>query len=498
MLRLSASDLLSKGRRPPASPVAMPTSPAPCGCCSPDLVALTRRLVAQDPGLSFADRPASSAPASTGAEGGRRQGGSAEGRAILFRNANVFDGESLNTRPGRSVLVQGQTIVTVAEDVIEPPEGARVIDCAGRTLMPGLIDVHWHTMFAAMSRQALQVADIGDILFAAARQAERTLMRGFTTVRDMGGPCFALKRAIDAGLVQGPRIFPSGAMISQTGGHADHRFTWELSAGPGHRSRGDMMGATAVADGRDAVLRSAREQLMLGASQVKIMAGGGVASAYDPIDTTQFLPEEIAAAVQAAADWGTYVAAHAYTSDAVRRCLKAGVRSIEHGQMIDAETVAMMSDHGAVWSLQPFLPEFSSDGGAGLAPDDKMRRIWDMTGQAYQMATATEVLTGWGTDILFNPKFAEQQGRNLAGLGRWYTPAKALRQATSMNATVLDLSGPRKPYAGALGLVRAGACADLLLVDGDPTEDLSLVAKPDESFLIIMKAGKIVKDLTNH
>ncbi len=130
--------------------------------------------------------------------------------------------------------------------------------------------------------------------------------------------------------------------------------------------------------------------------------------------------------------------------------------------------------------------------------DNKMRRIWEMTDRAYQMATSAEMLTGWGTDILFNPKFAEQQGANLAGLRRWYTPVKALRQATSMNATVLDLSGPRKPYAGALGLVRSGACADLLLVDGDPTEDLSLVAKPDDSFLIIMKEGRIVKDLTNH
>lgn len=494
MLQSAGPDRPRPQRHAPTAQLAS-FAPGACTCCSPEVAALTRRLAAEDPGHSFAGPPAA-APTVHGTSGEDHPSGlDGNVRAVLFRNARVFDGERLNVCPGQSVLVQGQKITAVADGVLDPPDGARVIDCGGRTLMPGLIDAHWHTMFAGISRTALQVAEIGDILFGAARQAERTLMRGFTTVRDMGGPSFSLKRAIDSGIVAGPRVFPSGAMISQTGGHADFRFPWELTAGTGHRNRGDLMGATAVVDGRDSVLRATREQLMLGASQIKIMAGGGVASDYDPIDSTQLLPEEIAAAVQAASDWGTYVAAHAYTSAAVKRCLKAGVRSIEHGQMIDAETAAMISDHGAVWSLQPFLPEFASHGGANVPPDSKMRQVWDLTDRAYQLATTTDVRTGWGTDILFQPKLAEAQGAHLAGLRRWYTPAKVLRQATSRNAAILELSGPRAAYAGALGVIRAGAFADLLLVDGDPTEDISLVANPDRYFLVIMKDGKLAKDL---
>jgi imidazolonepropionase-like amidohydrolase len=413
--------------------------------------------------------------------------------AVLFTNVRLFDGLALNTRTGISVLVTGGMIADVSANALTAPEGARVIDGGGRTLMPGLIDAHWHSMMAATPMPVLIAADVGDVHFDAARQATRTLMRGFTTVRDAAGPAFALKRAIDGGAVVGPRIYPSGALISQTSGHGDFRFIWELPGTPDNLTHADMMGVGRIADGRDAVLRAAREQLMKGASQVKIAAGGGASSAFDPLDSTQFLPEEIEAAVLAAADWGTYVMAHVYTPTGIKRCIKAGVRSIEHGQLADEDAVKMMADAGVVWSLQPFV-EANADPVTTPERRAKQMIVWSGTDNAYTLAQKHGIPIGWGTDILFDPQATERQGRMLAYMARWFTPAKALRTATSENAFILGLSGARNPYPGGLGVIQKGAHADMLLVDGDPTEDLSLVADPDRNFRIIMKAGTIHKD----
>jgi imidazolonepropionase-like amidohydrolase len=464
-----------------------------CACCSAEVRAITRRLNTDLSRRGFiAGTTASVALLGLSAYSGANAQTTA-GPATLFTNARLFDGMNLNTRDGMSVLVQGGLIVDVVQGPITPPDGATVIDAGGRTLMPGLIDAHWHTMMAAIPVSRLMTQEEGDIHLAAAAQAERTLMRGFTTVRDLAGPCFALKRAIDAGSVAGPRIYPCGAMISQTSGHGDFRNIWELPGGSGSLSRAEQLGAAALADGRDAVLRATREQLMKGASQIKIVAGGGVASAFDPLDVTEFLFEEIEAAVLAAADWGTYVCAHVYTPTGIQRCLKAGVKSIEHGQLADEDTVKMMADSSAVWSIQPFVEALAS---SGLTPDmvSKARVMWDGTDTAYQLAIKHGVPTGWGSDILFDANATEAQGQNLSYMARWYTPAQALKQATADNAFILGMSGPRNPYPGALGVVAKGAHADMLLVDGDPTEDLSLVADPDRNFRIIMKGGAVFKN----
>jgi imidazolonepropionase-like amidohydrolase len=464
-----------------------------CACCSAEVRAITRRLNADLSRRGFiAGTTASVALLGLSAYSGA-EAQTAEGPATLFTNARLFDGMNLNTREGMSVLVQGGLIVDVVQGPITPPDGATVIDAGGRTLMPGLIDAHWHTMMAALPISSLLTQDPGDIHLSAAVQAERTLMRGFTTVRDLAGPSFALKRAIDAGSVAGPRIYPCGAMISQTSGHGDFRNLWELPGGTGNLSRAEQLGAAALADGRDAVLRATREQLMRGASQIKIVAGGGVSSAFDPLDVTEFLFEEIEAAVLAAADWGTYVCAHVYTPTGIQRCLKAGVKSIEHGQLADEDSVKMMADTGAVWSIQPFVEALAS---SGLTPEmvSKARVMWDGTDTAYQLAIKHGVPTGWGSDILFDAKATEEQGKNLSYMSRWYTPAQALKQATADNAFILGMSGPRNPYPGALGVVAKGAHADMLLVDGDPTEDLSLVADPDRNFRLIMKGGEVFKN----
>jgi imidazolonepropionase-like amidohydrolase len=208
---------------------------------------------------------------------------------IAFTNARLFDGKSDALLTGLTVVIDGKTIKAV-ELAEAPLEGdLRVIDCGGRVLMPGLVDAHWHAMMASLPVSVLLTADVGYITLVAADEARKTLMRGFTSVRDMAGPTFSLKRAIDHGVVQGPRIWPSGAMISQTGGHGDFRFPYEVPASPNAPlSRVEAIGGGIVADGVDRVLQRAREQLMLGASQLKLAAGGGVSSAYDPIDVSQY------------------------------------------------------------------------------------------------------------------------------------------------------------------------------------------------------------------
>ncbi|MFN3614557.1 MAG: amidohydrolase family protein, partial [Rubrimonas sp.] len=233
-------------------------------------------------------------------------------RPLLLTNLRLFDGNDLRLREGVDVMVQGARIAALPQ-AGQGPEDAERIDCGGRVVIPGLIDCHWHSTLVAVGMAAALTADIGFVHLAAGRQAGATLLRGFTTVRDVGGPAFGLKTAIDARVIPGPRIFPSGAMISQTGGHGDFRLLSDLPRTPGDRAGPtEAAGVAAIADGEAEVLRRAREQLMRGASQIKIMAGGGVSSLYDPLDGVQFSEAEMRAAVGAAEDWGTYVCAHVY------------------------------------------------------------------------------------------------------------------------------------------------------------------------------------------
>ena len=264
-------------------------------------------------------------------------------RAVLFQNVRIFDGKSQQLSAPSFVLVHGNKIEKISATAIPTDKRADtiLIDGQGKTLMPGLIDVHVHLAFSNMSLAQLYdpKTTLEQVQTAAAELTSDMLMRGFTAVRDMGGPVFALKRAIDSGKTQGPRIWPSGAFISQTAGHGDFRTPNERSRRFfGKPSRAEELGATFIADGRDEVLTATRENLRMGASQIKLMAGGGTASAYDPIDVTQYTLDEMKAAVEAAGDWNTYVTVHAYTPKAVRRAIEAGVKCIEHGQLLDEAT----------------------------------------------------------------------------------------------------------------------------------------------------------------
>src|SRR6202047_102191 len=342
---------------------------------------------------------------------------------------------------------------------------------------------------AATSQMLLMTADSSYLHLLAARQAEAPLMRGFTTVRDCGGPVFGLKRAIDEGVMIGPRIYPSGAFISQTSGHGDFRFSFEVPRPPGGPlSHSEVEGIAAIADSPDEVRLRAREQLRQGASQIKLMAGGGVSSPHNPIESIQFTEAELHAAVEAAENWGTYVAVHAYTPAAIRQAIAAGVKCIEHGQLIDEPTAQLLADKGIWWSLQPLT--YDADVFARMSPVSQKKALVVFAGteNAYKLAKKYKVKTAWGADILGDAGAASRQGQYLAMMVRWYTSAEALKMATADNGELMALSGFINPYPGKLGVVEAGALADLLLVEGNPLDDINLVANPDKNFVVIMKA----------
>jgi imidazolonepropionase-like amidohydrolase len=412
---------------------------------------------------------------------------------IVFRGVRVVDVRSGRVGDPAQVVVRDGIIESISS-AGEIPGDARIVAGEGRTLIPGLIDAHWHSLFAAAPLATATLGDVGYLHILAAKTARDTVLRGFTSVRDAGGPAFGLKQAIDTGLVQGPRIFPSGAMISQTGGHGDFRTRHEIPRGRmGQLSHAELVGAVRIADGVDAVFEAAREQLMLGASQLKVMAGGGVASAYDPLDVTPYTEAELRAAVEAAENWGTYVMVHSYTPRAVRQAIRAGVKCIEHGQLLDDETVELMAENGIWWSLQPFLDDEDS---IPVPPNSEAKFEQMVTGTetAYELARKHDVRLAWGTDTLFEPALAAKQGKQLAKLVRWFSPAEVLAMATVTNAELLSLSGPRNPYPGVLGVVEEGALADLILVNGNPLDDIQLLAAPETAFALIMKQGIVVSE----
>jgi imidazolonepropionase-like amidohydrolase len=417
--------------------------------------------------------------------------------SVLFENVRVFNGSGERLSAPSNVLVVGNRIAAISSEAIEVPAGTSVMRISGdgRTLMPGLIDAHTHIMFGSLSQSTLLTADIGFVHIAAGRAATEMLMRGFTSVRDVGGPVFGVKRAIDAGLLPGPRIWPSGAFLSQTGGHGDFRLPNELPARPGDHSFSERTGAAVIADDADTVRKRTRELLALGASQIKLMAGGGVSSSYDPLDVTQYTVPELRAAVEAADNWGTYVTVHAYTPRAVRQAIEAGVMCIEHGHLLDGETAKLMRERGVWWSLQPFTDDRPSSFPEGSPNRRKQLQLYGGTDNAFALAKKYGIKTAWGTDILFDAAAATRQGAMLTKMVRWYTPAEVLKMATADNAELLALSGLRSPYPGRLGVVEEGALADLLLVDGDPIENIRLIEDPAKNLLVIMKDGAVYKNL---
>jgi imidazolonepropionase-like amidohydrolase len=420
-----------------------------------------------------------------------------EPQVTLFTNVNVFDGVNDKLIRNANVLVEGEFIKTVSTDSIKAA-GATVIDGGGRTLMPGLIYMHEHLMLQASGPELL-FDDDRYLAILATRTAGHYLDRGITSVRDAAGNTFGLKNAIDAGVVPGPRIYPSGSMISQSSGHADHLFPTQPTAfmSDGRPDRLVRSGDMAVVDGVPEVLKGAREQLRRGASQIKIAVGGGTGSIADPLEVVEFTPEEIRAATQAAGDFKTYVLAHVYNNEGIRRAIDNGVKSIEHANLIDRATLQYMKDKD-VWlspqvSVYTYIPAGYSKGQA-----EKHRQAFAGIDQMFK--TAKEIgfeNIVFGSDIISSPKEIETILGEFTKRSKWFSNVEILRQATSNGGKLLALSGAKNPYPGKLGVIETGAHADLLLLDGNPLEDLNVIVNFEKNMKLIMKAGKVHKSALN-
>ncbi|MFY0618768.1 amidohydrolase family protein [Shimia sp.] len=437
---------------------------------------------------------AGGAAASVFPNAGRAQVPSTKG--TLIRGAKIFDGTSEELMTGLDVLVRDGMIAEVGEALSDAD--ATVVDADGRTLTPGMSDAHVHIMWNDTIENLIYASPQEYTGAMAAQSAERMLMRGFTTVRDMGGPSFGLKQAIDSGVVPGPRILPSGFFISQTSGHGDFdpRMNYLSPHFTNQIDPAYLRGWTIVADGVPEVQKAAREILRYGATQIKIMGSGSITGAHDPLDVTEYTQEELSAIVQAAKNWGTYATIHAYTDMAIQNAIKAGVRSIEHGLFASEETMQMMKDADIFFSTQ-FLSFSVGPEQAGMTGSSVPKYLEAQAGatNGYERSKALGLKMAFGTDILGTIDLGPFQSQEFVARTAYYEPVDILRQATSLNAELFERSGRRHPYLdGPLGVIKEGAYGDLLLLNGNPLEDISLLAEPESGISLIMKGGKIFKD----
>lgn len=409
---------------------------------------------------------------------------------LLVENASLLDLAVGELRPGASLLAEDGRVAEVALEgrpLRASASDARRIDAGGRTLMPGLIDAHVHAVLTTLDLAALEKRPVTLVAQEARLVLEGMLQRGFTTVRDAGGADWGLAEAVERGLVRGPRIHYSGRVLSQTGGHGDFRpreDAPELCACRVHTS-----GFSHVADGVPAVRKAAREELRRGAHQVKIMASGGVASPTDPVWNLQYSPEEMEAVVEEARGWRTYVMAHAYSAEAVSRAVRAGVRSIEHGNLIDRETAALMAERGAF--LVPTLVTYFKIDELGRAlgfPEVSQRKVRDVLDAglaSLEIARDAGVAMGFGTDLLGEThRFQNEEFRIRAEV---LSPLEILRSATTVNAELLNRTGE-------IGTLAPGARADLLLVEGNPLDDVALLADPEKHLSLVVKSGEVISE----
>lgn len=404
---------------------------------------------------------------------------------VVFQNARLLDLRAGEPREA-SVRVEGDRIVEVSDAPIQHA-GVREIDLRGRTLMPGLIDAHVHVVITTMNLAAMTNRPVTLVANEARAVLEGMLARGFTTVRDAGGADRGIAEAVERGLIRGPRVFHSGRVLSQTGGHGDLRAASQESEICSCRAY--TTGFSHVVDGVDAVRAAAREELRRGAKQLKIMASGGVASPTDPIWSVQYSLEEMRAIVEEAAGRRTYALAHAYTPEAITRAVEAGVRTIEHGNLIDRPTADRMVERGAY--LVPTLVTYYAIDELGRAlgfPEASQRKVRDVLDAglaSLEIAREAGLPLGFGTDLLGETH--EQQSRELTIRAEVQSPLEVLRSATLVNARILEREGE-------LGEITPGALADLLVVDGDPLRDLSVLQGQGEHLLLVMKDGEPMID----
>jgi len=409
--------------------------------------------------------------------------------AILFRNLSLLDPRWSAARGGYEVLVEGATIKEVSDKTIKA-SGARIVDCGGRTLMPGLIDCHVHVFLSEVNIRNLEAVPLTLLTARAADLMKGMIDRGFTTVRDTGGADWGIKTAVESGLIPGPRLFISGRAIGPTGGHSDSRRRTDSGANCGCCNA--MVYAMAIADGADEVRKMVREQMRQGADQIKIMCSGGVASPYDPLDSLQYSPAEIAAATDEAKNFGRYVLAHAYTPEAITRAVGNGVRTIEHGNLIDAKSAKLLASKGGfmIANLVTYFVMKERAAQFGMTRDmlDKNDIVMDGALRSLEICKRAGVEVGYGSDLL-GPLQVEQS-REFIYRAQVLKPLEIIRQATTIGARILRQEGK-------LGIVEPGAFADLIVVDGDPLKKLELFLDQGAHLPVIMKAGRFHKNTLN-
>lgn len=413
--------------------------------------------------------------------------------ATLISNAKIFDGVNEKLVEG-DILIENNLVKKIGAD-LTAPDGATTIDAAGKTVIPGLIDVHWHTTYAYTPASILlgNRGDMPEVAIISMEGAEKTLLRGFTSVRDTGGNPFAIKKLIDSGQFPGHRILPSGPFMSPTAGHADFYTRLDSPRDKDVMSYWEKNMMAMTADGVPEVQLRCRDILRMGSTQIKICTGGGVSSLYDPLDVSEFSIAEVKAAVEEATNYNTYVTSHVMTDNGVRASLEAGVMCIEHGFFASEETLKLMKEKGAWLSPQP-MKETDMEWAEPVSAA-KFKEVTDAVAALYPLAKKVGVNLAFGSDQLMDASKVHQQSEYLVRLGEWFTPYEVLKIATSGNAKLLALSGPRHPYQdGPLGVVKEGAYADLIIVDGNPLEKLELVGDPEKNFLVIMKDGKVYKN----
>jgi imidazolonepropionase-like amidohydrolase len=415
-------------------------------------------------------------------------------RQVLFNNVNIFDGKSDRLAEGMSVLVEGNLIKTVSAEAIDAPD-AFVVDGEGRTLMPGLIDMHSHL---CIRNGMLEFRDDYDQMANGAYVGlvmQDYLDQGFTTVRDAGCNILGVAKAVNNGIVPGPRIYPSGAFLSQTGGHAD---TGSFNDVPGDVDDLEAHMFGFIADGVPEVIRAARHNLRAGATQIKVMAGGGVASEFDPLHTTQYSLEELKAIVGVAEDYGTYVLVHAYHDRSVNRAIDAGVRVIDHNFLVSEKTIMRMKEEGVALSVQAVqsLEAFGDPESITFFNADQKAKAAQVNAGAQQMmewAVKHGLLMVTGGDM-FGPDVVRQADNII-----WFNekvakdPHLSLKTATSNAAEVLTWTGGMNPYKeGTLGTIAEGGYADIILIDGNPLEDIHSLKRDKVDF--VMKDGVVYKN----
>lgn len=426
--------------------------------------------------------------------------------SILFKNVRVFDGKEDRLSKSTNVLVRNGLIAAIGRADLDPGNEALHIDAAGRTLMPGLIDVHSHLAITTSLSEMNGVISTEENAIRSAVIAEQFLLDGFTTVRDLGGNVFGLKRAIDSGTVQGPRIYPSGAVISQTSGHGDFRLPQEPHPSTGHVDGGHRLGMSVVADGEDEVYRAVRENLRRGATQIKIMGSGGAGSDFDPIDSLQYQPGEQRAAVAAAADWDTYITAHLHYDAAIDRALDSGIRCVDHGFMIKELTLLKLIEKDVFLApnLNAMSPRLMDLPGLKPVNIEKIRTAQADMGEFLTLLKKHKPRMGFAVDGVGPPASHVRQRRYELYFGaELFGAAHTLIRATSQSAELVARSGRRNPY-GRLGVIEVGAVADILLIDGNPLQDITLVGgdpgwwnastDPIETMPLVMKGGQIVRN----